>query len=99
MKFTPSPSTRLPLGRLIARRVLGAADLVTVNDPDMGRRVIDLGLPEQRCALVRLGIDPEFLEAPLSSVKLAPVGHPPAILSDRALERLYNIDLIIRAFA
>ncbi len=87
-------------GRLIARRTLGAADLVTANDPDLARRALALGADRERVQVVRLGVDPVFLETGLQSVNLKPSGASPmTVLSDRALEPLYNVDVVLRAFA
>ena len=91
---------RTPVGRLIARRALGRADLVTANDAALARRAVALGVAPERVAVVRLGVDPLFLSAGAPSVNLRPSGSEPlTVLSDRALERLYNVDVVIRAFA
>jgi glycosyltransferase involved in cell wall biosynthesis len=86
-------------GRLFARRAFAAADLVTANDPALAQRAVALGAEASRTVVVRLGIDRLFLEGP-SPANLGPrdVG-PPAIVSDRALEPLYNVDVVLRAFA
>jgi glycosyltransferase involved in cell wall biosynthesis len=87
-------------GRRIARRALGAADLVTANDVSLARRAIELGVPQERVAVVHLGIEPFFLQAGEQSVNLRPdVPLAPTIVSTRAHERLYHVDAIIRAFA
>ena len=86
-----------PLGKLIARWTLGRADVVTGNDPSLLRRAQALGVPAERTALVRVGIDRLFLDA--HSVNLEPEdAGPPTIISDRALELLYNVETVIRAF-
>jgi glycosyltransferase involved in cell wall biosynthesis len=82
-----------PLGRRIARHALGHADLVTANDPAMLAQIAALGMSADRVAVVRLGVDPEFLEGERKEADV------PTIISDRALEPLYNIDIVIRAFA
>ena len=82
----------------VARFALRRADLVTVNDQSMAMRAIELGVPSSRVAVVRLGVDASFLQGP-PSVNLDPASGPPAVISDRALEPLYNIDIILRAFA
>ena len=89
-----------PLGRLVARRALGRADLVTANDVELGRRAAALGVPDERIAVVQLGVDAAFLAAPGRSVNLAATdAAPPTLLSDRALEPLYDVARVIRAFA
>jgi glycosyltransferase involved in cell wall biosynthesis len=90
---------RSPLGREIAKWALKSADLVTVNDPEMGRRVVGLGVAPERVALVRLGVDPDFLAEPPRSVNHGDVSPEPTFISDRALEPLYNVDAVIEAFA
>ncbi len=75
------------------------ADLVTGNDPALVRAALALGVPAERAALVRLGLDREFLAQHGTSANLRADSGPPAILSDRALEPLYNVDVVIRAFA
>jgi glycosyltransferase involved in cell wall biosynthesis len=87
-----------PLDRQIARYALGHADLVTANDEAMARRAIDLGVPAERVHVVRLGVDAAFLKGP-PSVNLQPGSGQPTVLSDRALEPLYNVDVILGAFA
>jgi glycosyltransferase involved in cell wall biosynthesis len=86
-------------GRIIARRALGRADLVTANDVSLARRAVELGVPDHRIAVVHLGIDAVFLDAGNRSVNLGAGGdQPPTAISDRALEPLYNVDAVIRAF-
>jgi glycosyltransferase involved in cell wall biosynthesis len=86
-----------PLGKLIARWTLGRADLVTGNDPSLLRRAQALGVPAERTALIRVGIDSLFLDARSVNLKAADAA-PPTIISDRALEPLYNVETVIRAF-
>ena len=91
---------RTPLGRAIARYTLNRADLVTANDASLARRAVELGTPEERVHVVRLGIDDVFLSEPRRFGNLASRPEaPPTVLSDRSLERLYNIDVVLRAFA
>jgi glycosyltransferase involved in cell wall biosynthesis len=88
------------LGRSIAKRALHAADLVTGNDPSLLRRAIELGVPQERSVLVHLGIDRLFLDAGAQSVNLrGPVGDERVVISTRAHEPLYNLDVLLRAFA
>lgn len=88
------------LGRSIAKRTLHAADLVTGNDPSLVRRAVELGVPPERSVLVHLGIDLVFLEAGAQSVNLrAPASDERIVISTRAHEPLYNLDVLLRAFA
>jgi glycosyltransferase involved in cell wall biosynthesis len=92
--------SRKPLGRFVARRVLRQADLVAANDPSLARRAIALGVAPERVVVASLGIDALFFEGGQQSVNLLPPdAAPPTVLSDRALEPLYNVDVVLRAFA
>jgi glycosyltransferase involved in cell wall biosynthesis len=90
---------RSPLTRAIARYTLRRADLVTSNNEYMAQRLVGLGAPSERVALVVLGADAFFLEAPEASVNVQPAGEtPPTVISVRSLDsRLYNVDVILRA--
>jgi glycosyltransferase involved in cell wall biosynthesis len=92
--------SRSPAGRRIAQRALRGADLVTANDASLARRAIELGVPEERVAVIHLGIDQFFLDAGEQSVNLRPDAPlAPTIISIRAHEPLYHVDTIVRAFA
>lgn len=91
--------SRTFLGGRIARRALARADLVTANDVSLARRAAELGVPEDRVEVVHLGIDRVFLEAGEHSVNLPSGLPPPTVISTRAMEPLYNIDVVLRAFA
>jgi glycosyltransferase involved in cell wall biosynthesis len=92
--------SRKPFGRLIARHALSHADLVTANDVSLARRAAELGVPEDRIEIVHLGIDRLFLDAGERSVNQRPeIQQAPNVISDRALEPLYNVDVVIRGFA
>ena len=87
------------LNRRIARRALLAADLVTGNDASLVKRAIELGVPPERAAVVHLGIERLFLETGVHSVNLQTGdATPPTLISYRALEPLYNVDVVLRAF-
>jgi glycosyltransferase involved in cell wall biosynthesis len=92
---------RSPLARAITRYAVRRADLVTSNNEYMARRLVELGAPVERVALVVLGAEAFFLEAPEASVNLRPVSEtPPTVISLRSLNsRLYNVDVILRAMA
>jgi L-malate glycosyltransferase len=87
-------------GRLIARRTLARADLLTANDASLIRRARELGLPPERGVVIHLGIERLFLDTE-PSVNLRPDRDdlPPAIISTRALEPHYNLDVLLGAFA
>jgi glycosyltransferase involved in cell wall biosynthesis len=87
-----------PFGRWIAGWTLRRADLVAAHDPELARRAVVLGAREDAVKIIHLGVDDLFLE-PTASVNLTGAEGPPTVISDRALEPLYNVDTVIRAFA
>jgi glycosyltransferase involved in cell wall biosynthesis len=87
-----------PAGKLIAQRTLTRADLLTANDASLVRRALELGLPPERSVVIHLGIERLFLDAK-ASVNLQPDSSPPTIISTRALEPQYNVDVLLRALA
>jgi glycosyltransferase involved in cell wall biosynthesis len=92
--------SRTPMGKRIAAWALRRADLVTGNDASLVQRAVELGVPPDKTALVHLGIEPVFLDAGTASVNLAAeTSGPPTVISDRALEPLYNVDTVLQAFA
>jgi glycosyltransferase involved in cell wall biosynthesis len=86
-------------GRWTARFVLGHTDLLNANDAAMARAAVALGMPAERVSAIGLGLEREWLDAPLAGVNAGPGTAPPLIVSDRALEPLYNIDVVLRAVA
>jgi len=91
--------SRKPPGGAIARWTLRHADLVTCNDASLAKRVRELGAAEGRVVVANLGIERLFLDAGERSVNLKGGGGPLTAISDRALEPLYNVDVVLRAFA
>jgi glycosyltransferase involved in cell wall biosynthesis len=83
----------------IARYALRRADLVTANDPALRRVALRLGVEAERAAVVRLGLDAEWLDMPLASINTGVGDAPPTVVSHRALESLYNVDILLEAFA
>jgi glycosyltransferase involved in cell wall biosynthesis len=90
---------RTPAGAAIARYTMRRAAFVTANDAAMLREARRFGAAVDASAVVRLGVDRDFLEGPLLSVNLDGQASPPTVVSDRALEPLYNVEVIVRAFA
>ncbi len=87
-------------GRRIASWALRRADLVTGNDPSLAERALELGVAPEKIAMVYLGIARAFLDTGATSVNLVQEdASPPVIVSDRALEPLYNVESVISAFA
>jgi len=95
-----APRGSLP-AQAIVRYTVRRADLVTSNNEYMGRRLVELGAPAERLALIVLGAESFFLDAPEASVNQRPAEEaPPTVISLRSLDsRLYNVDLILRAIA
>jgi len=88
-----------PLGGAVARWALRRADLVTCNDASLARRARELGVAEDRVVVANLGIERLFLDAGERSVNLLGEDAQLVVISDRALEPLYNVDVALRAFA
>ena len=92
--------SRKPVGRRLASWALSKADLVTGNDASLMSRAVELGVAPDKAAVVHLGIERAFLDAGAESVNLSEeTASPPTLISDRALEPLYNVDAVLRAFA
>jgi glycosyltransferase involved in cell wall biosynthesis len=90
---------RTPAGAAIARYTLRRADFVTANDGALLGEALRMGAKEDASAIVRLGLERDFLAGRPNSVNLGRQPSPPTVVSDRALEPLYNVDVVIRAFA
>ena len=90
---------RDPLTRLIARWVLGRADLVTSNNAYMAQRIVELGAPASKVEVVVLGAERYDTERAAESVNRR-TGTPGelTIISTRAHEPLYNIAEILEAY-
>jgi glycosyltransferase involved in cell wall biosynthesis len=90
--------------RMIAGWTLRYADLATSNNAYMAERMVDLGAPRDRVALIVLGADADFLAARERSVNVRAARDASGdvqdlvVLSTRAHERLYNINEIIAAY-
>jgi glycosyltransferase involved in cell wall biosynthesis len=83
----------------IARYALRKADFVTAADPEMSRQLRRLGVKAEDLAVVPLGLTQDFLPPPEASANLQPPLSSLSVISDRALEPVYNVDRVIRAFA
>jgi glycosyltransferase involved in cell wall biosynthesis len=88
------------ISRLIARWTLRHADLATSNNAYMADRIVALGMPASRVAVITLGADRFFLEQRDTSVNVRPAEptRAPVVLSTRAHEPLYNISEIVDAY-
>jgi glycosyltransferase involved in cell wall biosynthesis len=91
---------RDPVSRRIAKWTLARAELITSNNKRMADEITALGVPPSKIEVVTLGADAYFGEHWEQSVNVAGRSEgAPTILSTRAHEPLYNIDVIIDAFA
>jgi glycosyltransferase involved in cell wall biosynthesis len=88
--------------RQIARFTTSRADLVTGNNRHMAREIV-LKLGKERAWVhhIVLGVSQSFLDGAQPSVNASPDDStPPTVISTRSLDSpLYNIDVILRAFA
>ena len=91
---------RNPLTNLIARWTLRHAALVTGSDPAMLSALRRLGVSDERVHLVRIGaLEEGFFDPQPVSVNTGGAGTPPTVISTRALEPLYNVETVLRAFS
>ncbi|HXF51195.1 MAG TPA: glycosyltransferase [Dehalococcoidia bacterium] len=90
-------AARSRASRGLVRTVAQKADLVTANNRHMARELVRMGVPESKVAVIVLGAERFFLEGRETSVNLSGGPAPPTVLSTRALEPLYRIDVILRA--
>jgi glycosyltransferase involved in cell wall biosynthesis len=92
--------SRSALGRRVASWALSRAELVTGNDASLVQRAIELGVPPEKASVVHLGIERLFLDAGAEGVNLREDdASSPTVISDRALEPLYNVGAVLTAFA
>jgi len=87
------------LSRRIARWTIGRADALTSNNAYMAERMVGLGAPRDRVSVITLGADRYDLERFDESVNVRAGDAAPCVISTRAHEPLYNIDVVIDAFA
>lgn len=87
--------------RLFTRFVLRRADLITADSQDQIDAAIRLGAERTKGRVVQWGVDLNAFRpgAPSDVRARLGIGDAPAIISQRKFTPLYNIDLIIQAFA
>jgi len=88
--------------RLSISWALRQADLITCDATDLRDAAIALGARADRVALVQHGVDTEIFRPDLNVDRVRErlrLSGAKVILSTRALEPLYNVDLIVQAFA
>ncbi|MBT5877398.1 MAG: glycosyltransferase family 4 protein [Candidatus Latescibacteria bacterium] len=87
--------------KFFTKLVLKRADMITADSEDQIDAAIALGASPESCRVVQWGVDlNRFI--PGSGVKVREqlgLGDAPVLISQRKFLPLYNIDLIIRAFA
>lgn len=87
--------------RLLVRRAIRKADLVTVDSNEMKLKTARYGKEESKMAYIAFGVDTQAFHpgarSPHLRKKLGIDGDAPIVLSSRSWGELYNIDTIIRA--
>jgi glycosyltransferase involved in cell wall biosynthesis len=89
------------VNRQIARFTTSRANLVTANNRYMAREIV-LKLGKERAWVhhIVLGVSRSFLDGAPASINTLSSDAPPTIISTRSLDTpLYNIDVILQAFA
>jgi glycosyltransferase involved in cell wall biosynthesis len=84
-----------PWRHRLVRRNLAAADLVAVTSEVLRRRVMELGVEQERIALTPFGIDCRVFRP----VDRSASDREFVIGTVKSLEYVYGVDLLIRAFA
>ncbi len=87
--------------RALSRFAVKAADIVTVDSEDQRAALIAMGALPNKVTVVQWGVDLERFNPQVSSNLQKRLGLPdgPLILSSRQLKKIYNVDIIIEAFA
>ncbi len=83
-----------PMKRVLVRRVLGRADLITSWAPHMSARLVELGAPPERILTCPRGIDLARF-SPRTTTHDGPL----SIISTRGLNRHYRTDVLVEALA
>ncbi len=93
---------RSRLAKRLAHWVLGQADLVTADAVDLLQLALRFGAPEPALRLVEWGVDRSlFSPAPPDPALRSKIGlgSGPVILSLRAVKQVYNLHVLVAAFA
>ena len=85
--------------RPLLRRVLNAADLITVPGPHVADRAAELGGNRQHIAVFQYGVEVDRLRSIRSAVVSDPQRREIRLVSARGLDALYHTDEVLRAMA
>lgn len=91
---------RSPLARWLARRVLGAADLVTADSADLLAKAVTLGAAPERGHIVQWGVDLTGFSPAKDRARVRSRlgwGKGPIVLSPRAMRPIYRHDVTVAA--
>lgn len=87
--------------RALSRLAVKAADIVTVDSEDQKTALVAIGASPNKVTVVQWGVDLERFTPQVSPGLRKQLGLPdgPIILSLRQLKKIYNVDIIMEAFA
>lgn len=91
---------RSPVERWLARFVLQRGDLITADAEDLLHTARHYGADPARMALIQWGVDLSFYHPGQADTNLRTrlgLEEGPVVLSPRAINTIYNIDIILRA--
>jgi glycosyltransferase involved in cell wall biosynthesis len=91
---------RSPLAAWLTRRVLQQADLVTADSADLRQQALRFGADSERSHLVHWGVDSSIFHPASDPAALRShlgIYGDPVILSPRAVNRVYNLDVLLNA--
>jgi glycosyltransferase involved in cell wall biosynthesis len=84
----------------LTRRVLQQADLVTTDSADLRQQAVRFGADPEHASLVLWGVDSTIFHPPDDASALRRrlgIAGAPVILSPRAINRVYNLDVLVDA--
>lgn len=88
--------------KMLTRRTLQNADLITVDSNDLRNKAIELGACEEKSYIIQFGVDTKLFHPGynVSNLKreLGIKDDEKVIFSPRTMKPIYNIDKIIRVF-
>jgi glycosyltransferase involved in cell wall biosynthesis len=87
-------------GRLLSRLTMRQADLLTCDSQDLKQAMVRLGAPASRIKVIQFGIDTEHFKPGLDTAamrkQLGVEEYWPIIVSPRAMQPVYNIDVLVQ---
>lgn len=88
--------------KILTRRTLQNADLITTDSKDLRNKAMKLGAPKEKSYIIQFGVDTTLFHPgyAVSSLRreLKIRDNEKIIFSPRMMEPIYNIDNIVRAF-